>query len=71
MSLYYVTCLDDGSVYGYMASSPMESLQKHQYSLDLAGKDEDARINLGGHCEFLYLTHRGKTYAVRNQVLWP
>ncbi len=67
MRLLYVTCLETGEKYGYVASTPYDALKKHIYTMNLSHQDNAAEIKITGSVLHLYTIHSGKTYAIRNQ----
>ena len=61
-----VACLDEGKSYWFTARTPYEALQKMKYTLDLARKDPEAKINKTESGLHLYMEHGGRTYSVKN-----
>lgn len=57
-----VFCLDDGSMYTFLARTAYEALDKMRYYLNLKGKDE-AVINKTEGGRVLWFEHSGKTYS--------
>lgn len=64
--LRYVMCLDTGILYGFIATTPYEAMQKMIYTLNISNEKRDIIINKTISGEHLYIEHSGKTYAIRN-----
>ena len=61
-----IFCLDDQKEYVFEKGiTPYEAMKKMLYTLNIKNNDPDAVINKTESGLHLYLTHSGKTYAVR------
>ena len=61
-----VFCLDDGSIYTFLARTAYEAMEKMRYTLNLS-RQEEAVINKTESGRVLYFDHAGKTYSVMNK----
>lgn len=59
-----VFCLDDGTMYTFLATTAYEALGKMKYCLNLKGKD-NVVINKTESGRVLWFEHLGKTYGVK------
>lgn len=60
-----ITCLDDGSIYEFVARTPYEAMTMMLYTLNVKNEDSYAVINKTKSGLYLWTEHNGKTYVVR------
>lgn len=65
--MIYVTNLDTGATWGFVAKTAYEAMTKLKYTLDLSHKDPNAVINKTESGRCLYMDHSWNTWAVVNR----
>ena len=63
--MLFVTCLDDGTKYGFTARTPYEAMQSMFYTLNITCEDNTAVINETPSGLHLWMEHTGKTYCIK------
>lgn len=65
--MIYVTNLDTGATWGFVAKTAYEAMTKLKYTLDVSFTDPNAVINKTESGRCLYMDHGGNIWAVVNK----
>ena len=62
--LFYVTNLDSGKRYGFVAESSYDAMTQMRYYLGLSQKDLNAKISITNSGKCYYMDYNNNTYSI-------